>query len=297
MGYRAVCFDIDAPSADAWTDALLDAGALSVDLADPDAQTAREVPIYGEPGSEPAGAWPVTRVTALFHDQSSLDAALVAAGIAMGAPLPAHAVVDVPDQDWVRATQAQFGPIRIDERLWIVPSWAQVVEPGATNLILDPGLAFGTGSHPTTRLCLRWLSGTLPAGATVLDYGCGSGILAIAAARLGAREVVGTDIDPQALAASRDNAARNAVDAQFVSPDRLAPGRTFDVVVANILANPLIVLAPALAHRVAVGGRLLLCGVLATQAAEVQEAYAPWFRIAPWNAEDGWVALEGTRLR
>jgi ribosomal protein L11 methyltransferase len=275
---------------------LLDAGALSVDLADRDAETLSESPLYGEPGSDVAAAWPATRLTALFGAQEALDRALVDVVAAMG-PLPPHVVLDVPEQDWVRATQAQFGPIRIDERLWIIPSWSAVVDSDAVNLVLDPGLAFGTGSHPTTRLCLAWLSATLPAGATVLDYGCGSGILAIAAARLGAGHVVGTDIDPQAIVASRDNAARNGVAAQFFGADALPSERVFDVVVANILANPLIVLAPALAHRVVPGGRILLSGILVAQAAEVQEAYGPWFRIAPWKEEDGWVALEGTRLR
>ncbi len=201
----------------------------------------------------------------------------------------------MPDQDWVRATQSQFGPIEITPALWIVPSWSAPVTPGALNLVLDPGLAFGTGSHPTTSLCLQWLAATPLAGARVLDYGCGSGILAIAAAKLGAREVTGTDIDAQALVASRENAVRNAVTARFVGPDALPPAAQYDIVVANILANPLMVLAPALAQRVRPGGAIVLSGVLAVQATEVAACYAPWFRIGVWKEEDGWVALAGTR--
>jgi ribosomal protein L11 methyltransferase len=168
------------------------------------------------------------------------------------------------------------------------------VNPEAINLVLDPGVAFGTGSHPTTRLCLEWLASLPLEGAHVLDYGCGSGILAIAAARLGARAVIGTDIDLQAIDASVANARRNGVLAHFVAPDAL-PSARFDIVLANILANPLIVLAPALARRIAPRGSLLLSGILSEQAASVQAAYEEWFRIAPWKEEDGWVALQGTR--
>lgn len=295
--FAAVRFDSDAPQADAWSDALLAAGALSADLADPDAETAREQAIYGEPGSNVPAAWPTTRVTALFADRASLAAALVAAARALSAPFPAHAVFDVPDQDWVRATQAQFAPLHVEGRLWVVPSWAEAVDPDGVNLVLDPGLAFGTGSHPTTRLCLAWLTHAPLAGASVLDYGCGSGILAIAAAKLGAREVSGTDIDPQALAASAANAARNGVsEAAFVAPGALPAGMRHDIVLANILANPLIVLAPALSQRVREGGTLLLSGVLVDQADEVLAAYRPWFRMAAWKEDDGWVALAGERL-
>jgi ribosomal protein L11 methyltransferase len=194
----------------------------------------------------------------------------------------------------VRSTQAQFAPLRVAERLWIVPTWCEPVDARAVNLVLDPGLAFGTGSHPTTRLCLRWLERHVRGGERVLDYGCGSGILAIAASRLGAGQVLGVDIDPDAVAASRDNAGRNGVDATFCVP-AADPGGEFDLVAANILANPLTVLAPAIAARVRPGGRLVLAGLLEAQAAEVAAAYAPWFNIAEWAREEGWVALEGVR--
>jgi len=291
MAYTALEFDTDA--ADAWSDALIDAGALAVDAADPDAGTPDETPLFGEPGEPDAAPWSTSRLTALFADDAAAGAALAQAAAALGRAAPACRRLHIEDQDWVRATQAQFGPIAIGDRLVIVPSWCEAPQ-GAVAITLDPGLAFGTGSHPTTRLCLEWLQDCLERGATVLDYGCGSGVLAIAAMKLGAREVVGTDVDPQAIRASRDNARANAVEATFVLPDALAL-RAFDVVVANILANPLILLAPALAARVHPGGRLALSGILESQAADVIAAYAPWFTLRAWRASEGWVLLAGGR--
>jgi len=289
-----VALEFDTDDADLWSDALIDAGALAVDAADPGAGTPDETPLFGEPGEPGATPWSVSRLTALFTDAAVADAALARAAAALGRAVPDCRRVLVEDQDWVRATQAQFGPIAIGDRLVIVPSWCDAPRD-AVAITLDPGLAFGTGSHPTTRLCLEWLQDFLPRGATVLDYGCGSGILAIAAMQLGAREVVGTDVDPQAIRASRDNARANAVDATFVLPDALAT-RAFDVVVANILANPLILLAPALAARVRVGGRLALSGILESQAGDVVAAYAAWFTLRAWRASEGWVLLAGERV-
>ena len=298
MSYLALRFDASGDAADGWADALLEAGALSVEVTDPRAGTADETPLYGEPGEPVGGLWPVNRITALFGADVDPAAALAAAGKALQQVPPPHESSAVPDQDWVRATQTQFAPIKITERLWVVPSWCTPPDPGAINLTLDPGLAFGTGSHPTTRLCLAWLAASLRPGERVLDYGCGSGILAIAASMLGAREVVGVDVDPQAIVASGANAARNGAAATFVLPDALAPCATagFDVVVANILANPLVLLAPALAARVRRGGRIVLSGVLEAQTDAVGAAYARWFNIAPWQGDDGWVALAGERV-
>ena len=295
MSYIALRFDTEAGDAEEWSDALLEAGAQSIDVADPNAGSAGELPVYDEPGVEHA-CWPVSRITALFARADDI-AKVVASLCAAGRPLPPHEISEVADQDWVRATQAQFGPIRIAERMWIVPSWCDPVDATAINLALDPGLAFGTGSHPTTRLCLRWLVRELTGGESVLDYGCGSGILAIAACRLGAARVVGTDIDPQAIEASEANARRNRVTAKFTSPDRLAADASaqFEIVVANILANPLRMLAPVLAARVAHRGRVLLSGVLEEQADSVIAAYRRWFNIGVCESEDGWITLAGTR--
>jgi ribosomal protein L11 methyltransferase len=294
MSYAALCFDADADAADVWADVLQDAGALSVDIADARAETADESPVYDEPDAPTGSRWPVSRLTALFSSPADLSAALVALAV-RGEALPPHDTFDVPEQDWVRATQAQFTPIRITEGLWIVPSWCNATDPTAINLALDPGLAFGTGSHPTTRLCLRWLARELRAGESVLDYGCGSGILAIAASRLGAGRVVGTDIDPNAIAASRANGVRNGVEATFVAAELLANDGAFDIVVANILANPLIALAAVLARCVRTGGRIVLSGVLEPQADAVMSTYARWFKIGVSERDDGWCALAGTR--
>lgn len=296
MSYIALTFDAAAADADQWSDALLDAGALSVDLSDPGAGTGAETPLYGEPGLPPEAAWPVSRICALLDADRDPDALLRAAGSTAGLAPPAHETWPVAEEDWVRRTQAQFSAVKIAPGFWVVPTWAEVPEPQALVLRLDPGLAFGTGTHPTTRLCLQWLQARGMAGATVLDYGCGSGILAIAAARLGAIRVIGTDVDPQAIQASIRNARANLVNAEFVLPDALASG-TNGIVVANILANPLILLAPALAARVASGGSIALSGILETQADAVAAAYAPWFTLATWQTQEGWVLLAGEKRR
>jgi ribosomal protein L11 methyltransferase len=293
MSFTVLRLDVDADIAERWSDALLEAGALSVDLSDAGADSEAESPLYGEPG-EPAMLWPHPRLDALFASDADVDAALRDASVRVGSTPPAHQRIAVAEQDWVRETQRQFAPIEIADGFWIVPSWCEAPDPRAINLKLDPGLAFGTGSHPTTRLCLAWMRELGVAGARLLDYGCGSGVLAIAAARLGAGEVRGVDIDPQAIRASDDNAHHNDVAARFSQPDELAPG-TFDCVVANILANPLIVLAPALAARVRTGGRIALSGILDAQQVAVIDAYARWFTLAPWRRDDGWVLLHGMR--
>jgi len=292
VDYLALHFD--AEDADLWGDALLEEGAASIDIADPGEGTERESALFGEPGAADPH-WRVSRVTALFSATTDPAAALARAGARLGRVPPAHETRALADQDWVRATQAQFAPVKVTDRLWIVPSWCAAPDPGAINVTLDPGLAFGTGTHPTTRLCLEWLATMLPPAPTVLDYGCGSGILAIAAAKLGAARVTGVDIDAQAVEAARANALANRVAGEFLAADRLVPSASFDVVVANILANPLRLLAPALAARTRPGGRIVLSGVLAEQATAVAAAYAPWFIIDAWKSDEGWVALAGVR--
>ena len=288
----------DERSAEALADALVEAGALSVSLEDANAETPDEQPLFGEPGLVPdRHAWMASRLRVLVEDDES-EAVVLAAAEAIGIAPPAiECRTAVADTDWVRATQSQFPPTRISDRLWIVPTWHEPPDPEAVVVRLDPGVAFGTGTHPTTRLCLRWLDATLRPGASVLDYGCGSGILAIAAAKLGASRVVGSDIDPQALQAARANSEANSVRADYTQPDSLRAG-TWDVVLANILSNPLMLLAPALLARVAPGGALVLSGILERQADDVIEAYRAADASVPlsvWAADEGWVCLAGHR--
>ncbi|MEW6252934.1 MAG: 50S ribosomal protein L11 methyltransferase [Pseudomonadota bacterium] len=295
MPWQSVRLIVDSKQAEPLSDALMDAGALSVSLEDADAGTVDETPLFGEPDHPTAELWPHSVVVALFDAGADVGAVLAYAARIAGVPLPADYTIEtVAEQDWVRLTQSQFDPIPISPRLWIVPTWHDAPDGNAINLKLDPGLAFGTGSHPTTRLCLAWLDEHLAGGETLLDYGCGSGVLAIAAARLGAGRIDGVDIDPQAVQASRDNAALNEITAQFCLPGELAPGN-YDVVVANILTNPLKGLAPLLAGRVRPGGRLVLSGILAEQAEDVMAVYRAWFDFDPPEVDEGWVRLAGTR--
>ena len=295
----SVALETDAAHADALSDALLAAGAISVSVEDALAGTDLETPQFGEPdasgGSPSTPLWSESRVVALFDPSDDLIGRITAATLAAGIDdLPDIELEDVAEQDWVRLTQAQFDPIRVNQRLWIVPSWHAAPDADAINLVLDPGLAFGTGSHPTTFLCLQWLTETLRSGETLLDYGCGSGILGIAAAKLGAASVLGVDIDRNALTAAADNAARNEVTLALRHSGETLDEQ-FDVVVANILTNPLCVLAPLLSARVGQHGRIALSGVLATQAEQVIAAYAPWLALQVGAERDGWVRLEGSR--
>jgi len=291
----------DAGSAEALSDALLEAGALSVSLEDADAQSGREQPRYGEPGEAVAGAWRRNRLLVLLGPGRRAEEVLRLASASLDLVPPAIAAVrPIGDQDWVRASQAQFPPIRIG-RLWIVPSWLDPPDPQALNLRLDPGLAFGTGSHPSTRLCLQWLQAHRLSSLSVLDYGCGSGILAIAAAKLGAQRVTGVDIDPLALASALENSRRNDVQADYTAPGSLASegcGSRFDVVVANILANPLIALAPVLVKHLSISGSIVLAGVLTRQAPALIAAYRaadPGLSLSAWAADGDWVCLAAQR--
>ncbi|KKB63024.1 ribosomal protein L11 methyltransferase [Robbsia andropogonis] len=316
MSYRELVIDAARDTAEALSDTLMDLGALSVSIEDADADTPDEQPVFGEPGMVvQSHSWHHSRVVALLSADQDPDVLLRAAANHLLLPVPSFETREIADQDWVRLTQSQFAPIAIGRHIWVVPSWHDAPDPDALILELDPGLAFGTGSHPTTRLCMEWLESQVQNGDTVLDYGCGSGILAILAVKCGARDVVGIDIDAQAVATAHDNAARNRVAGQalrFGLPDALPaaasapgsatgaqavaePGATFDIVVANILSNPLKVLASMLCGRVRPGGRIALSGVLARQAEEVAAAYAPWIDMHVWREHEGWVCLSGTR--
>ncbi len=294
MAWRRLSVVVPGGRAAAVAEALEAAGALSTELTDADAGTDAESALFAEPGAEP-GVWPRCRLVALLPPEADADALLGDALAEAGCGCLEPASTDtLEDADWVRETQRQFEPIRAGERLWIVPTWHEPPEPGAVNLVLDPGAAFGTGSHPTTRLVLAWLEREIRGGEAVLDYGCGSGILAIAALKLGAARAVGVDIDPLALEAARYNASANAVGLEVRGADA-ALDLQADVTVANILANPLRMLAPLLATHTRPGGRLALSGILAPQAGEVAAAYAPFFDMAPAGAEGGWTCLAGTR--
>jgi ribosomal protein L11 methyltransferase len=322
MPWLSLVVDSDAEHAEAMSEALLELGALSVDLLDADADTPDEQAIFGEPGESPPGVWQHNRVSALFDSDKDVSAILCNASAIIGLKQPPqHRIETLADNDWVRLTQSQFEPIPISPRLWIVPTWHTPSDPNAINIVLDPGLAFGTGSHPTTRLCLRWLDTNLHGGESVLDYGCGSGILAIAALKLGAARAVGVDVDLQAVIASRDNAIANQVrNARFYLPDdapkagnslssyeleKLTPpqssseellaGHPYDLVVANILTNPLRILAPLLAKSTRSGGRIVLSGILEEQAQDVMNIYQPWFDLNAPIFEDGWSCLSGRK--
>jgi ribosomal protein L11 methyltransferase len=299
MSWTEIVIDIALEDAEAFSDALMETGALSVSVEDADEGTEAEQPLFGEPGMPPqAAAWERSRVVALTElDANQTEIVSLAARKAGLATVPTFTLRPVAEQDWVRLTQSQFAPIHIGKNIWVVPSWHEAPDPDALILELDPGLAFGTGSHPTTRLCMEWLEAHPAPQGAVLDYGCGSGILAIVAKKLGAADVTGVDIDPQAIESARANSSRNHCEVEYYLPDAFVKSyhadQRFDIVVANILSSPLILMAPMLSGRVAPGGALILSGVLARQAQEVIAAYAPFIKLAVWAEQDGWVALHG----
>lgn len=294
MYYQQVSIPVSATQAEVFSDALMDLGALSSSIEDAFADTEAEQPIFGEPDMPQQEFWLKSRVVALFDAEAEVKMVLQEAAALAEIELPVYEIERVQEQDWVRLTQAQFDPIKISERLWITPTWHRAPDDAAVNLRLDPGLAFGTGSHPTTHLCLQWLDAHLQGGETILDYGCGSGILTIAAMKLGAAAATGVDIDPQAIRASRDNAAQNEVQAAFYLPDTL-PEQEFDVVVANILANPLRMLGQMLASRTKSGGNIVLSGILEEQVEEMTEIYRQWFDMNPVKIDNGWACLNGVK--
>lgn len=276
-------------------DALVALDALSVSVEDADALTPAEQALFGEPGMPPPKeGWNRSRVVALFADEAAAREAaqlLLPQDFFDGAQV--MGVRAVAEQDWVRLTQSQFDPVEITPSFWIVPTWHEPPQAAREIIRLDPGLAFGTGTHPTTRMCLRWIAAHAPQGQRVLDYGCGSGILAIGAAKFGADPIVAVDIDPAAVESTRLNADANGVALHTGLPD--AVDGHFDVVLANILATPLKVLAPLLCGRMKPGGRLVLAGILARQEDELREAYAPWVRLRVSDEEDGWILMTGEK--
>ncbi len=284
-----------SPLVEALSDALMfELDARSVSVEDADAGTDAERSMFGEPGTAVETAWPRSTVVALFDDaESARRAADHVLGETWASDIAFVGLSTLPDTDWVRATQSQFDPVAITPDFWIVPSWHTVPAQATRSIRLDPGLAFGSGTHPTTRMCLRWIAhhaGTIE-GRRVLDYGCGSGILAIAAAMHGARVVDATDIDEAALVATRENARANGVPLHVGAPD-VFNGR-YGVVLANILATPLRLLAPVLLQRLEPGAHLVMAGLLARQAEDLRLIYAPAVHLSVQDEEDGWVLLAG----
>lgn len=285
---------------EALSDALDALDALSVSVEDADAQTDAEQALFGEPGMPPPkDGWQRSRVVALFPTQAAAEEArslLQVQDFFDGCTV--LSVAQVQDQDWVRLTQSQFAPVDITPDFWIVPTWHDLPAAATRSIRLDPGLAFGTGTHPTTRMCLRWIArhGDATPGTAlgrVLDYGCGSGILAIGAAKFGATDIDAVDIDQAAVDSTLQNAEANGVQLRAGLPDRV--GGTYQTVLANILATPLKVLAPLLCSFVAQGGHLVLAGILERQAEELKEAYAPWIALDVADSEDGWILMTASR--
>jgi ribosomal protein L11 methyltransferase len=302
MSWTEIVLEVPRRYAECLSDALMEAGALSVSVEDADEGTQAEQALFGEPGMEPAEqAWERSRVVALA-DAEADHAGLVetaCAACSMHADAWPFSLRPVAEQDWVRLTQSQFAPIHIGKNIWVVPSWHDAPDPDALILELDPGLAFGTGSHPTTRLCMEWLESQALNNLGVLDYGCGSGILAMVAKKLGASQVDGVDIDPQAIESARANSERNACTVAYFLPAEFGlshPTTRYDVVVANILSSPLKLMAPMLTGRITAGGAMVLSGVLARQADEVIAAYAPYLTLSVWAEHEGWVALSGRKV-
>jgi len=277
------------------SDALMEIDALAVSVEDADADTDAEKALFGEPGMPaPKAGWQRSSVKALFNNEAeATECVTLLLAQDWAEHVHVQSIQAVEEQDWVRLTQSQFKPVEITPEFWIVPSWHEAPEQAKTVMRLDPGLAFGTGTHPTTRMCLRWIANHAKTWHRVLDYGCGSGILAIGAALHGAKNIDAVDIDPAAVTSSNANAAENHVSLNAGLPD-LASGE-YPLVLANILASPLKLLAPLLCGHVAPGGHLVLAGILERQADELKAAYAPWLQLDVSDSEDGWILMTARR--
>ena len=293
MSFKQIIINIDSQRAEQLSDIFFDLGALSVSIEDEHEGTELEQPIFNEPGMIVEALWEHSKVVVLFDDLADVASLVSAAEIELNATF-SYVQENVDDQDWVRLTQSQFEPIEVTPNLYIVPSWHSIPNAEATGIILDPGLAFGTGSHPTTFMCLRWIAENITPELEVLDYGCGSGILAITAKKVGAKLVDGVDIDAQAIESSLYNAEVNQVRVNFCLPNQFL-AKQYDVVIANILSNPLRMLASALASYVKPSGQIILSGILESQIEEMCEIYAQWFVMSTYTIQEGWACLHGVK--
>lgn len=290
MSFKQISINLSSLDAERLSDIFFDLGALSVSVEDEYEGTELEQPIFNEPGMDVEKLWEHTKLVALFAENADIEEIVNSAALDFAKSFEYELEI-VDDQDWVRLTQSQFEPIKVNDKLYIVPSWHSIPDESALGIVLDPGLAFGTGSHATTFMCLDWLVNHITTNDEVLDYGCGSGILAITAKKLEAKSVQGVDIDPQAMEASGYNAENNQVNVNFYLPDQFV-AKQFDVVVANILSNPLRMLAAALSSYVKTNGKLVLSGILDSQIDEMSEIYQQWFDVKVYKIMDGWVSLE-----
>ena len=294
MSWTNLLVQTNKKEVDLISDFLLELGAISTSIQDSNLNQNNEELIFGEPNNQSQQFWENNTVQALF--ENSIDIEIIKAALMAKFDTPKYFIEtsSIQDQDWVKLTQSQFSPIKIHDKLWIIPTWHEIQDQKALNLILDPGLAFGTGTHPTTHLCLLWLLDNVNKDVTVLDYGCGSGILGIAAKKIGAKKVFGVDIDDQAIKSSRDNAEINNVEIFWNNTEIKVDYRT-DLVVANILSSALSVLAPALAGHCNPNGKIALSGILKSQEKELKKIYSQWFDFQPTNYKDGWVLISGIK--
>ena len=294
MSWTNLLVQTNKKEVDSISDFLLELGAISTSIQDSNLNQNNEELIFGEPNNQSQQFWENNTVQALF--ENSIDIEIIKAALMAKFNTPKNFIEasNIQDQDWVKLTQSQFSPIKIHDKLWIIPTWHEIQDKKALNLILDPGLAFGTGTHPTTHLCLLWLLDNVNKDVTVLDYGCGSGILGIAAKKIGAEKVIGVDIDNQAIKASKDNSEINNVKISWNNSDEIIKYKT-DIIVANILSSALSVLAPVLAKYCKSNGKIALAGILESQEETIKKIYSKWFDFDPPTKKDGWVLISGTK--
>jgi len=294
MSWANLIVQINKENVDSISDYLIELGAISTSIEDTNLNQNNEELIFGVPNIQSQQFWENNTVQALFEKKINIEVIKAAIKNKFSDAILSLSTKEVEDRDWVKSTQTQFSPIRINDKLWIIPTWHKIQDKNAINLILDPGLAFGTGTHPTTHLCLLWLLNNINQNLSVLDYGCGSGILGIAAKKIGAKKVIGVDIDNQAIEASKNNSEMNNVKISWSNTKEKIDFKA-DLIVANILSSALSVLAPVLAEHCMINGKIALSGILESQEDDVKKIYSSWFNFDPSYKKDGWVLISGTK--